>query len=100
MEDLLEAVMEERRMEDWRSTFPGYLARTTQFTQRYPNRTIHHLLILVSTDFLKLQNVNLKVMCAILWMRSSRVGRERLAVNANAATVLGSLPSILRHSGI
>jgi hypothetical protein len=28
---------------------------------------------LVSTDCLKLQNVNLKVMCAILWMRSSRL---------------------------
>jgi hypothetical protein len=44
MEDLLEAVMEGRRMEDWRSTFPGYLARTTQFTQRYPNTTTLHLI--------------------------------------------------------
>jgi hypothetical protein len=44
MEDLLEAVMEGRRMEGWRSTFPGYLARTTQFTQRYPDRATHHLI--------------------------------------------------------
>jgi hypothetical protein len=36
----------------------------------------------------------------MLWMRSSRVVRERLIANAEVVTVLGSIPSILRHSVI